>query len=213
MIRLSDSERTDLMRSLLRRKYSTNGGNGARYVLIEELGNSTGFECNRHADAAVFELWRSDGHGLHGFELKASRADLKKELDNPAKHEALYRYCKSWTLITFDTAVVGTLGLPAHWNWWTVNPDLNDFDVQFRAKKDRSRKPEPWPVDFIASLVRHTAKSDPAAAYVAMVSKEVRRQAKWDAQRHVQWEMEQLRREIRDLKAALEAAKNPEVAA
>lgn len=64
-----------------------------------EVGNSTGSECARHADAVAVNAYPSRGFEVRGFEIKVSRADLKAELENGAKAEAVAKYCSYWFLV------------------------------------------------------------------------------------------------------------------
>ena len=98
----------------LERKYPQDKG---AYGILYEVGNSTGFDCNRHCDALIMSLWPSRGITLKGFEFKASRSDFQKELADPAKAEAIQRYCDEfWLAVTDESIVRLTDGeLPVSW--------------------------------------------------------------------------------------------------
>ena len=85
------------------------------FALAWEVGNSTGFACNRHADAIAMSLWPSRGLDLVGFEFKASRSDWLKELRQPAKADSFIRYCDHWWLVVTDAAIVKDGELPTTW--------------------------------------------------------------------------------------------------
>ena len=72
----------DLMKAL-RTRYSP-----PEYELAEEVGDATGFGTRRHLDAVACGMWPSKGYHLLGFELKVSRADFLRELDQPEKRAA-----------------------------------------------------------------------------------------------------------------------------
>ena len=42
-----------------------------------EVGNSTGADCRRHADAVAINAYPSRGFEVRGFEIKVSRSDLQ----------------------------------------------------------------------------------------------------------------------------------------
>lgn len=163
MAKLSDAEKTATIGALLAEKYPH-----PRFAAMWECAVGTGHVFRaRYADLLVLNLWPSDGIELHGFEVKASRADLKKELADPAKAHALARYCHRWTLVTYDTAVVGTTTLPESWGWWSVKPEGDGFQVHQRAA---ARTPEPWPAEFMAALVRRAATESPNAVLAGMAA-------------------------------------------
>jgi hypothetical protein len=67
--------------------------------LIWEVGSGTGAQAHRHADAIAMSLWPSRGLELHGFEIKATRSDWKRELENPAKAEPVMRFMDRWWIV------------------------------------------------------------------------------------------------------------------
>lgn len=56
------------------------------YAFFTDVRNSVGFSSRvRTADAMAMFLWPSRGLYMTGFEVKVSRADWKKELEQPEK--------------------------------------------------------------------------------------------------------------------------------
>ncbi len=64
-----------------------------------EVGNGTGADCRRHADAVAINAYPSRGYEVRGFEIKVSRADLQSELDNGIKAEMVAQHCNYWYLV------------------------------------------------------------------------------------------------------------------
>lgn len=91
------------------------------YAILYEVGNSTGFGCNRHCDALVMSLWPSRGIWLAGFEFKASRSDWLKEHADPAKADSIQRYCDYWWLAVTDASIVKDEELPENWGLMALN--------------------------------------------------------------------------------------------
>jgi hypothetical protein len=91
------------------------------YAILYEVGNSTGFGCNRHCDALVMSLWPSRGIWLAGFEFKASRSDWLKEYADPAKADSIQRYCDYWWLAVTDASIVKDEELPENWGLMALN--------------------------------------------------------------------------------------------
>lgn len=165
--RIPDAERTAAMLDLMRRRYEGDrGGASLSHVVVEEVAPGTGFSAaQRWADVLVLSVWPSSGLTLDGFEIKASRADLKKELADPAKSEALARYCDSWTLVAWDDAVLVD-GIPEGWGIITTADGSHGREL-VQKRKAAKRTPEPWPRSFVCSLVRNAYQQSPQAAFVA----------------------------------------------
>ncbi len=102
--------KTQDLHSLLEQKFQR-----PEWAIVREVGNATGITCNRHADALALNLWPSRGMELHGFELKLSRGDWKRELDNPAKAESILRFCDRWWIVAGDAKIVLPGELPPTW--------------------------------------------------------------------------------------------------
>lgn len=76
------------------------------YAFLTEVRNSVGFSSRvRTADAMAMSLWPSRGLYMTGFEVKVSRADWKKELEQPQKAEELARFCKMWFIACPDKMI------------------------------------------------------------------------------------------------------------
>lgn len=101
------------LRALLRRKYAprADGTGLPEHLLIFEVGVDDGPAApdldpaaalrlrRRRIDAVAVGLWTRTEHQVHGFELKASRADLLAELRQPEKAAAGVTACDTWTLL------------------------------------------------------------------------------------------------------------------
>ncbi len=119
------------------------------WALLWQVGNATGFGCNRHADAVAFSLWPSRGLELHGIEIKVSRQDWLKEIAAPAKAEEIAKFCDRWWLVVGDAAIVRDGELPATWGLLVLKGKK-----LFCVKEAPKLKPEPMPRSFIAALFR-----------------------------------------------------------
>ncbi len=56
-----------------------------RYVTAVQVHNGAGFQYSRKLDAIVFDTWPSAGLSMHGLEIKVTKADLRRELQNTKK--------------------------------------------------------------------------------------------------------------------------------
>jgi hypothetical protein len=134
----------------------------ARYALLEEVANSTG-GGDRYCDVILMELWKSDGHRWHGFEIKASRADWLNELKDPSKADAFKRYMDRWWLVVGDASIVKEGELPPGWGLLvpTVSRTLRI------ARQPAPLTPEPWPRAFMAAIVRRVVEQSVDAERLA----------------------------------------------
>ena len=109
MVKMTDTKQVI---EALKTKYDDNGQS---YAFMEQVGNATGWKCNRHADAIAVSLWKSRGLAIFGFEVKVSRQDWIKELKNPGKAEPIAQYCNQWYLVVGDKDIVQFGELPMNW--------------------------------------------------------------------------------------------------
>ncbi|MCP9209626.1 hypothetical protein [Streptomyces cucumeris] len=86
-------------------------GAGAVYLTEVTAPGST-----RRADAVHIGLWHSRGAGrIDVCELKTSRADFRRELDNPAKAEAWWPYSTTFSIVAPTADVAPPEELPPGW--------------------------------------------------------------------------------------------------
>lgn len=103
---------------LLAKKYSP-----PEYAFLTQVRNGTGCAraVDRTADALAFSLWPSRGLSVSGFEIKISKSDLKSEIANPEKAEAIAQYCDYWWIAVPDSGVLGDLQVPSAWGVMLCN--------------------------------------------------------------------------------------------
>jgi hypothetical protein len=135
---------TEELRALVRKKWAS-----PAWALFEEVGNGTGSNCGRHADAIAFSVWPSRGLELHGIEIKASRSDWLRELKKPEKADAFQEYCDFWFVVVGDEKIALPEEVPA--NWGLLLAKGNRFLVRKQAPR---LTPKPLDRVFFASLMR-----------------------------------------------------------
>lgn len=193
--KVSDYERTSIMLDLLHGKFGFSGAlehMPPQHVVIEEVADGTGF-ARRWADVLVLNCWRSGRFELDGFEVKASRADLKRELATPSKHQAVARFCDRWTLVAWDEKMLEGLEIPTSWGV-VVTRDINGVRELHQVRRAPKLSPEPFTRGFVASMVRNAHQQAPGAALLSRtvvstvdrVREEFRRQQKAEAKRAVE---------------------------
>ena len=167
--KITDVERTAEMLDALRCARTVERAGAESAIVLTEVPAFSGYK-QTNADALVLNLWQSAGRDrktrtfrrLDGFELKASRGDLKRELANGEKNAAVRRFCNTWTLLAYDDKVLGDLVLPDSWGIAI----LRDGELVTKRRAPLLT-PEPWSDSFITSLIRRAWHQSPGAAYVA----------------------------------------------
>jgi hypothetical protein len=109
----------DLLR-LIERRFTEDKGNGPAWAFVPHVRDAAGFDAKRTADAIVMSLWPSRGLELIGFEIKCSRTDWKRELDNPAKAEQFCQIVDRWYVVVSDAKIVKEGELPETWGLFVV---------------------------------------------------------------------------------------------
>ena len=153
------------------------------HSLLWEVGDATGAAQRRWADAVIMSLWPSRGLELWGVELKVSRSDWKRELENPAKAEKIAAFCDRWCLMTWNGQ-----------RWAT-------------AKPAEITEAQPLNRDFLAALLRRAGEAD--AAMVAAVVEQHNRYREARFQERIENELrnrtrahEELRRQVETFEQA-----------
>lgn len=86
-----------------------------QYALFYEVANGTGSNIRRYCDALAMSLFPSRGLHMHGFEVKVSKQDWRRELDNPHKaEEGIFKFCDHWWIVT-PAGLVDKAELPPTW--------------------------------------------------------------------------------------------------
>lgn len=104
------------IRALLREKYE----NDRQFAIAEEVGNATGLEQKRRLDMVVVDCFRSSGYSIHGFEIKVSKADLRRELQDSSKHNIFFPSIDYFSLAA-PVDVVDVDIVPKSWGLYLVD--------------------------------------------------------------------------------------------
>lgn len=112
-----------------------------------EVGNSTGANCRRHADAVAINAYPSRGYEVRGFEIKVSRSDLQQELDNGIKAEMVAQHCNYWYLVV-PKGLTENMMIPAPWGI------LEYSDGKLRQKKKPTYRETAPDMGFLMAFLR-----------------------------------------------------------
>ena len=156
--------KTGEVNAAIRRHYKTD-----EYAVMFEVGNKTGASVRRHADAVVMNLWPSRGLLIEGIEVKVTRSDWRREIENPEKAELISQYCDKWWIIAPE-GIVQEHEVPALWGWMTAS----DKGLRVRKAAPQKSHSEITPLDrgFVAAMLRRASSAD-ADMIAAMVEKRV----------------------------------------
>jgi hypothetical protein len=173
---------------------------GKAWAFFSHVRNSTGYApVVRTADALAMSLYPSRGLTLHGFEVKVSRADFLRELDDPDKCDEMARFCDHWWLAVSDRDFVRSGELPAAWGLLAMKGArlevLKDAPVQTTQPLSRA---------FIAALLRKAAEGMvPQSAVDSLVREGLDKHAEQRALSQ-KWETERVTRELTALRAKVD---------
>ncbi|ATI15728.1 hypothetical protein [Bordetella phage vB_BbrM_PHB04] len=166
------------------------------WAIMFEVGDGTGTNQRRWADAVAMNLWPSRGLEIHGFEIKASRSDWLRELKNPAKAESVQRYCDRWWIVA-PPGVVKDGELPPTWGLY----EAKDGKLR-QAVAAPQLAPQPVDRSFIAAMLRRAGAVD-ADEVRAAVDAEVAAARAGDEKR-IEQEIESRTRRHADLAKAVQ---------
>ncbi len=180
---MSDSQVTRAIEAALKRTFPS-----PEYATLLQVRNTTAYAVRqlRTADALVFGLWPSRGLDLHGFEIKASKADLKRELLNPAKAEDVAQFCDFWWLAV-KQGICDLADVPENWGVMELQGDK-----LVRIKPAVRLKAVPMTVPMVAGIMRNlSGVMVPASEVEAMVTERVNQRRnrldsdlEWERSRH-----------------------------
>lgn len=174
-----------------------------RWVVIPEVGNGTGYNVKRHADAVALGIWPSDGHAIHGFEVKTSRADVQREMADPTKADAVGKYVDHWWIVVSGLDIIDGIVIPA--SWGILVPKSGVLREHRKAPK---RKAVPIDRNFSAAIVRKVAESWVAKDEHARVKESVKEIVRAELKEERDWEQQKLDVDFQALKKKVAAFKN-----
>lgn len=131
------------------------------WSLFFEVRSAAGFDGRRTADAIAMNTWPSRGMEIHGFEVKQDRRDWQREMKDPAKAEALMKFCDRWWLVAAP-GIVHHGELPP--TWGLLEPRGKALVVKVEAPKLEAA---PLTRSFVAVLMRNAAESNASEQQIA----------------------------------------------
>lgn len=136
------TEKVD-MHELLKARYNT-----AAWSFCFEVPDGTSHNKRRTIDAIAMGCWKSEGIHLNGFEIKHSRSDWLKELDQPEKQITWMPYLHRFWVVAVK-GIVKLEELPAEWG--LLENRGNGLKV---SKQASLLTPQPIPHTLLAAIMR-----------------------------------------------------------
>jgi len=76
-------------------------GDSRQWLCAGEVGDKTGFQ-SRRLDFVAVNCYESQGLGIHAFEIKISKSDLRRELTDPSKHNIFFDDIDTYSIVAPD---------------------------------------------------------------------------------------------------------------
>jgi hypothetical protein len=171
---------------------------GNAWLVLEEVANGTGANASRHADAIAIGLYPSRGHEIHFFETKVSREDVKKELRDARKADAVGKFCDYLWLVISDEVIIDGLVIPEAWG--ILAPKLGVLRIVRQARK---RKAVPLNRTFVAALMRNAMKRYVPRSEHDAFKATAKETVLADLKREREWSQSSLERKVDELEAKI----------
>lgn len=142
-----------LVCDVLERKFakSGNGGSG-EYAFMRQVRNDAGFSASRTFDAMAVSLWPSRGFETHIFEIKVSKTDWRRELQDGAKAEAACEVADRFSIVA-PYGVVDKAELPPTWGLIEVGGTASRATVAAPLLRKKGSR-QSFPAGLVISMLR-----------------------------------------------------------
>lgn len=100
--------------ALLRERYS----NGGEWVCASEVQRTTGWSDRRY-DFVAMNCWNSNFYKIEVVEIKVSKSDLRRELEEPEKHNVMFDDIDYYSLAAPDKIIDLSI-IPPKWGIYAV---------------------------------------------------------------------------------------------
>lgn len=138
------------LQELIRRRYPA-----PQWLVLFEVRNDPRL-ATRRADAIAVSTDSRAGVEIHGFEIKASRADWLREVRMPQKSRDFSDYCDRWWLVASSSKILRESEVPPGWGLLLPRGERL---ISAREAPQLAGKPVERP--FLAALLRRAIEESP----------------------------------------------------
>lgn len=167
-----------------------------QYAIATEVGLTTG-GSRRRIDVVIVNCYASNNFRIDGIEIKVSKADLRRELEDPDKHVAFFDLLDYYTLACPEGIADLSL-LPPKWGLLVVSDDGRAY---YRRKPlalhDSVNRTVPR--GFFAGYVRAIQQYSPSAKTLAAEYRRGVKDGKDEEKRHLRYQQERLSKDVERL--------------
>lgn len=158
------------------------GTAGEQWITLREARSGAGHEGNnRQCDYLAINSWPGKGLQVIGHEIKVSKADWRKELEQPEKAEDFARYCRRWWVVMpYKLASQVQHEVPPAWGLLGVQPSRTMELISAPA-----REPEPlpawWWIGWMAQIDRQEKRDTQRRVQIEVHKAVDQARAQWEA--------------------------------
>lgn len=145
---------------------------GSEWAYMVEVPDGTGMKKQRTADAIAIGLWAKNAGQFHGFEVKSSRSDWTRELQEPEKSRRWREVVTSFWLVA-GRGVAKLEEVPPDWGFLEVAANGESLKIR---KQPLHVERGSVPINVVGAMLRKGIDSLPvgASAKLQDVARDVR---------------------------------------
>lgn len=117
------------MQRLIRSRLAPVSGSVGKWAYASGVRSGAGFDAPRIFDGVAIDLWPSKHLAIHVYEIKVSRSDLRRELNDPLKTQAALDVADHFWLAA-PAHVVDGVWLPPNWGILTAETPQGPLRVK-----------------------------------------------------------------------------------
>jgi hypothetical protein len=167
---MKDKQKTELILDALKKHFTT-WGRGRTNIIFPELRLGSGYCGVAQRRMDLFIISSNEGNSTIGFEIKASRQDFKKDINDDLKQRGARLYCNKFYYVA-PKGMIKPEEIPLWAGLWEI--DVEDYA---QTQDPRFSEPVPAPLmpkavpswGLICSMVRHINK-DMGTDYVEITN-------------------------------------------
>ena len=120
-----------------------------QWLCAGEVADTTGFG-NRRLDFVAVNCYESQGYGIHAFEIKISKSDLRRELEDPSKHNIFFDWVDTYSICAPDYVLDAEYKamIPPKWGIYTLSTRSVKDNNSGGTKEERYIKTVRKPLNF-----------------------------------------------------------------